>query len=197
MNKKIIVILCVLVTLVALKVIFFNKALAPTENTNVTESQNPKAPTVLYENKNEGFTFEYPSNLYLKEGKLGESSNGFTQVILVENNEYNKSFLEGKATVGEGPTSITVEVYPNPNKLNSLEWALQDKNWTVFNRSAGTSIKINNNEGSLHTWSGLYEGKSVVFTKDNKAYVFSVTWIDRNDQLLRDFDIILNSLTFK
>lgn len=156
-----------------------------------------KASMKVYSNADLSLSFEYPSNLFLYErNDVGTEANPQTAVMLVEDTQENRDVLEGRSTEPrEGPTGISITVFENPQKLNAADWVTNDTNWTVANSSA-TPVTVNGREGVSFTWSGLYEGRTVIVTTDTHAYAFSVTWMTPEDQIIRDFDMVLNSATF-
>lgn len=132
-----------------------------------------------YESSTFGISFEKIDNVYIKENKNG--------ILIVEDTEENRDLLDGKTTVArEGPTSISIEIYANPEYFPNLYLA-----------NNGTSTeKINGEEGIGYTWSGLYEGKTIVVTKGNQNYAFSVTWLTKEDKLLKDFEKLIDTADF-
>lgn len=173
--------------------IFFGNQPLPVAN----EISNGKASMVPYENAEYALSFQYPSNLYLHERTdAGTSERPQLSLFLVADTQENRDLLSGKTTEPrEGPTGITVDVYQNPEKLSATDWLKSDTTWTVANSTA-EPVTVGSHEGVSFTWSGLYEGKTVLFTQGDKAYVFTVTWMTPDDQIIRDFDMILNSLSF-
>lgn len=161
------------------------------------DTQNSKASMVPYENADYALNFQYPSNLYLHErSDAGTPERPQLALFLVADTQENRDLLNGVTTEPrEGPTGITVDVYQNPENLSAADWAQKDTNWTVANSSA-EPVTVNGREGITYNWSGLYEGKTVVVTNNGKAYVFSVTWMSPEDQILKDYDMVLNSLSF-
>ena len=155
-----------------------------------------KASMLPYANEEYGISFEYPSNLFLFERTdVGTPENPQLAVVLVEDTQENRDVLEGRATEArEGANGITVEAYQNPNSLSASDWVQNSTNWTVATSEA-TSVTVAGHEGVTYTWSGLYEGKSVVLTNADKAYVLSVSWMTPEDQIIRDFDMVLNTLS--
>ena len=152
--------------------------------------------TPTYQNEEYGLSFQYPEGLYLHERKdAGTPERPQLSLFLVEDTEENRDVLEGRNTTPrEGPIGITVDVYQNPEELSASEWVQDDTNWTVATSQA-EPVTINGRQGVSFTWSGLYEGRTVVLTKGDKAYVFSSTWMSEEDWTLRDFDTIVGSLS--
>ena len=168
------------------------------DNVDIVSPEIPKGKVgmSLYENYLYSFKFEYPENLYMKEqeGVLGKSD---LSMVLVEGTKENIDLIEGRYSGPgrEGPTMISIDVYKNEKMLSSEEWAKQDVNWNTGDKEV-SFIKVNGIQAVAYSWSGLYEGENVIITKGQKAYVFSVTWMNPEDQILKDFDMILKSFTF-
>lgn len=189
MNTKTAIAVVVALVVVGAGFYFFNNAQAP-----VIPETGEKAAMLPYKNEAFGLSFEYPSTLYMLErSDVGTPEAPQLALFLAENTEENRDVLEGKSTEPrEGPTGIAVTVFPNKENLSASDWVKNDTNWTVAN-SGATPVVVNGNEGVSYTWSGLYEGRTVVLTKGDKAYVFSVTWLTPEDQIIKDFEMVLNS----
>ncbi len=158
-------------------------------------AEAPKQSTVPYSLAEYKISFEHPSRLYLKEvSNAGTPESPQLAVVLVEDTQMNRDILDGKSELGgEGPTAIAVEVYQNPDGLEAEAWAKQGTNWTVSDEKL-TPIVVAGQKGISFNWDGLYQGKSLIVTKGTLAYVFSVTWLTPEDQLIKDFDMVLNSV---
>jgi len=165
---------------------------APMAIPEVPQSTN----TSTYQNEEYNLSFEYPSNLYLYEGlNQGTETRPQLALFLVEDTQENRDVLEGRATEArEGPIGISVDVYQNPEELSASEWVQNDTNWTVATSEA-EPVTVAGKEGVSFTWSGLYEGRTVVVTEGDKAYVMSTTWMTPEDHTLSDFELVLNSLS--
>lgn len=180
--------------------VFKNKEVAdPMDKVNIVEDVIPKGKSgmSLYENYLYNFRFEYPENLYMKESESADPNMSLLSLVLVEGTKENVDLIEGRYTGAgrEGPTTITVDVYNNSKKLTPEQWAKQDKNWNIGSKQISTG-RVGETGGVAYTWSGLYEGESVIITKGEEAYVFTVTWMTPEDQILKDFDKILKLFAF-
>lgn len=150
-----------------------------------------------YANPVLGLTFEYSMNYLLNEkggiaGTSGDEPRG--AIILVEDTQENRDLIEGRTTEArDGPTSINITIFPNPDRLNAEDWVRADTNWTV-RTSEAAPIGRGRVTGVMYSWSGLYEGKTVIVTEGTRAYVFSVTWLEPSDPILTEFDKILESV---
>jgi hypothetical protein len=154
--------------------------------------------SLAYKNASYKLGFKYPETYYKKE-KLdaGTPESPQLSVILAEDTPDNRAVLDGTTTeTREGPTAITVDVYQNTDKLATKDWIGKDTNWTVAN-SVATRTTVAGLEALTFTWSGLYEGKTVIVTSGDKAYVLSVTWMNPDDQIKKDFETLLSTITLK
>lgn len=155
-----------------------------------------KESMVTYVNVPDKILFEYPSSLYIKEKIGARGAEPKVTVTLVKNIEDNINFIEGRTTdVREGPTAITLDIYDNPKNLSPKDWAIESQNWNIATSQAEPITKAGE-RGVSYTWSGLYEGRSVVLSKERNIFVFSVTYMDKKDQMLKDFEMVLNSAAF-
>ena len=195
MNTKTAIAVVIAVVVVFGAFALFGGQQVPLVGNQLPAGQEGKASMVAYANEAYDLAFEYPSNLFLYEREdAGTPERPQLALFLVEDTQENRDVLEGRTTEPrEGPTGITVDAYQNPDQLSARAWAETDTNWTVVTAEA-SDITVAGREGISFTWSGLYEGKTVVVTEGDKAYVFSVTWMTPEDQILRDFDMVLNSL---
>ena len=201
-HTKTLFILGILAILIALAVSLFIHA-SPSMDQNVpfgtdndgVEVPLSKASMIQYSNSQNHISFEYPSNLFIKEVDHSSTSSRTLGLILVQNIGQNKDFINSSTTMmSEGPTTITLDVYPNPQKLSTDAWAKKNDEWKTFTNATSTETLIGGERGFTFHFSGLYEGKEYVVAKNDYAYVFRVTWLTENDQLIRDMDMILNSL---
>lgn len=161
----------------------------------VTEDASA-AGTALYGSDTYGISFAYPTLYYLRESEAGTAERPQGSVVLVEDTPENRDLLDGVSTEPrEGPTSITIDVYENPDGLSAEAWAERDTNWTVSSRATST-VSVGGFEGISFQWDGLYAGKTVIVAADGKAYVFSVTWMTDQDRIIADFNALLQTVGF-
>lgn len=194
MNTKTAIAVVIAVVVVFGAFMLLGNQSVPLVSDQLPASEENTADVTAYTNEEFNIAFTYPSTLFLSERDAGTSARPQLALFLTEDTEENRDVIEGRNTVPrEGPTGITVDVYQNPEQLSSSVWVQTDTNWTIANGGA-TDVTVAGNEGVTYTWSGLYEGRTVVVTKGDKAYVFSVTWMTPGDQILRDFDTVLNSV---
>ncbi len=142
------------------------------------------------------FGIEYPSKYYVQAKELDASTTPHLVVIMILDTQENRDLLDGKSNVArDGGTGITINAYRNLSKLSVEDWAKQDTNWNVSNKTL-VPTKVVGKDGVMFRWSGLYEGASVLLAHGDFVYVFAVSWETPQDPILDDFDQILASLRF-
>lgn len=153
-----------------------------------------KASMIPYSNTKYGIAFQYPSDLYIKEREVGTAAKPQLSITLVRDTQENRDLINGKSkTATEGPVSITIDVYMNPENLVAREWVSKATNWSMATKEA-VPIKVGDRNGMTFSWSGLYEGKTIVLTEGMRAYVLAVTWMDPQEQIIRDMAMILHNI---
>lgn len=149
--------------------------------------------TQVYESSAYGLSFSYPAGYYLKEHEA-PAERPQLSLVIVEDSEENRDLMEGRSSeLRDGPTAITIDVYPNPDRLPAEDWVRADMNWTV-RTSEAAPIGRGSITGVTYSWSGLYAGKSIVVTQGMRTYAFSVTWLTPADPILSAFDRVLASV---
>lgn len=183
MYKNIIITFFAIVFIVAGIALLVDSNSADPVSMQATPTVSTKASMVPYSNIEYGVSFEYPSNLYLSEKEMSSSSPQFSVAL-----------VESSSDAEASPVSIFVDVYMNKGDLSAKDWIFKETNWTT----AGQSIKdveVRGLTGVIYEYDGLYPGKAYVFTSKGRTYVLSVNWLSLDDQLIKDFDMIINSLS--
>ena len=144
-------------------------------------------------------SFKYPAHYFLEEKDIELSHRIRHQIILTEDTEENKSLREGEVRAGEGPVSITIDIFQNNldhQDARSFITGAGDSNYKLGNGLIATTTH-GSVEGLEYAWSGLYEGVSFVSATDAFIYMFSVTWLTPQDRIIADYDAILKSVAIK
>ncbi|MBP6888405.1 MAG: hypothetical protein KBC21_01760 [Candidatus Pacebacteria bacterium] len=144
-----------------------------------------------------GTQLTYPSTY----GTYEKSSSPYTKttntVVWYENTESNKNFFSGTPNAPtEPPTTMTLDVYTNPDNLEPRK-LLEGYTPYMFAKGEGRQLVLGGVPAQLFEWDGLYKGRSIMVTRNGFTYVFSVTAITQEDQILKDFDLLLSSVSFK
>lgn len=189
MNKYILIAVIVIVTLIGGFYILNSYIYNEKQGDGKNQSLN------TYSSAEYNFSFQYPNGYYLKDrNDIGTPEMPQLAVILVEDTQENRDLLDGKITEPrDGPVAITIDALQNPNKLNAEDWIKQDTNWYSAVSATIVPATVGSLKGISYTFDGLYMGKSFVVTKDTKTFVITVSWHSPTDQIVKDFDTILNS----
>jgi hypothetical protein len=145
-----------------------------------------------YSNADHHISFQYPENYVLSEMHPEDSSGNKHHVITL----INKKDLPVPVG-GEGPTSITIEMYDNDAKQSVEQWIRTSKE-SNFKLSSGNiaTTTIDGTPALSYRWSGLYEGTTIVSAKHNQIYVFTVTYLEMGADIIQDFVVIRDSIKF-
>lgn len=139
----------------------------------------------------------YPSTYGIYEKNNSPYTKTLNTVVWYENTESNKSFFLGTpGAASEPPVTMSLDIYSNPNNLSPKELLGADLSY-MFLKGPGVPVTLGGARASVFDWDGLYKGKSIMLNHKNLLYVFSVTSLGSTDQILRDFDLLLSSVSFK
>lgn len=161
-----------------------------------SEVETPKMNT--YSDANFGVSFTYPDTYVLSETDTQSSqdaSGRIATIVLVD-----KVAAANIPEAGEGPTSITFDIYVANPLFTSLDaWirGSQQSNFQLSRDSVISPASIAGIEALSYTWDGLYMGRSVALPHGEEILVASVTSLTPNDVILSDFEAILATLVLK
>lgn len=159
--------------------------------------QEKKQSMLSFTSPTGALSFEYPSGYYVFEKEVGTPTVPQTAIVLVEDTEENRAIIANVTEeVREWPTMITIDAYPNQKGLSPEVWAQQETTWKLSDKVL-SPLMVGSIPAVRYTWSGLYEGISTVLTSNTHAYVGSVTWMTKEDQILKDYEMILSTLKFQ
>ncbi len=135
-----------------------------------------------------GISFSYPDGY-----ELSERDEAGTHTITL----INKKDLP-LPEAGEGPTSITVEVIPNPQNQTTEEW-IRSSPLSNFRLSGGTpaEVLVGTESALAFAWDGLYPGTTIAQARGDKIYAFSVTHLSPEDPIRTHFAQVVASATFQ
>ena len=155
-----------------------------TQDTASTENLN------LYANGTYGISFAYPETYVVSEGERGTPERPHYAIVLTHQDDVDLPIG------GEGPTTITLDVYANAPEKTLSTWlhTTPESNLTLGD-GALEEMVVGKVPALAYRWSGLYEGKSVALLHDGSVIVLSVTYLAPEDAIVHDFDTVLRSLT--
>ncbi len=184
MNKKIYLGLALAFILLAL--FFVLKKEPVREPINVTEeSQTLKT----YNIKELGLSFNYPDTYNLIEEDAGSNQRKNTRLTLMD-----KGFTPPIG--GEGPKTINIDIYQNNiDKQTPENWI---KNNSNSNYKLGDGVikqtTIDGKPALEYSWSGLYNGVTIVFEHNENIVAVSGTYLEVGDRIVKDYKNLLASI---
>jgi len=139
-----------------------------------------------------GLSFDYPKTYIIREQTV---QNGGFEAILVEDTAENRAIWNGEAPGREGPISINIQSFPNPENLSPLTWAEQNK---ISNLSLVIgdiqNFEMSGAPAILYQWDGLYRADQIIFTNKNKIFLLSSTYLNEEDEIRIIFANLITSL---
>lgn len=151
-----------------------------------------------YTNTTADFSFTYPATYFVTERTINTAQRGHWQVILAEDTEVNRQLLGGTYTgpAREGPPTITFDIYQNNLDNQTVEQWIRNTSESNFKMGPMTlaSTTVATAPALEFTWSGLYEGNTVVFAHNDHIIAAAVAYLTPNDPIRTDFRNILQSI---
>lgn len=139
----------------------------------------------------------YPATYGIYEKTNSPYTKTLNTIVWYENTEQNKNFFLGvPGSQSEPPVTMTLDIYDNPNNLSPKELLGADLAY-MFSKGPGITTTLGGLPATIFDWDGLYKGRSIMINNKNRTYVFSVTSLLGTDTILRDFDLLLGSVSFK
>ncbi len=139
-----------------------------------------------FANAEYGISFQYPSSYAVDEHHFADRHT----IVLMD-----KVALAAAPENGEGPTSITFDVFKNPRDLTPSEWVKTNSasNFQLSNGALASTTQAEA-EAVAYLWDGLYRGESYVFGNEDDIVMASVTMLEPADRIRKDFEHILRTL---
>lgn len=134
----------------------------------------------------DGYSFLYPMTYELSSQSMGDVD----AIVFLP-----KGYVPPEN--GEGPPTISVAAYPVPQEVALRQWLASDSrsNWQlVLDDRATRSITIDGKEAIWYHYSGLYENDAVAVLHNNRVIIFTVGYLDPQDQIRTDFNILVENI---
>ncbi len=147
-------------------------------------------PMLAFENTEYGISFKYPSSYAVEEHHFADRHS----IVLAD-----KEALAQAPQSGEGPTTITFDIFDNPKGLTPSEWVRQNSasNFQLSPNGVLASTTQSGAEAVAYVWDGLYRGESYVFADEDDIVMASVTMLESDDEIRAAFERILRSLVLE
>jgi len=142
-----------------------------------------------YSSDTHKIAFTYPAKYDLTERPLDIEDMKGTYIILNPNDVQ-------VPVGGEGPPGITITVFEN-QKNTPLADFLQKATGNTPSPTGGFDFQettIASKSAIAYTSTGLYESDNIAVANNGKVYIFSASWMTRDDQTLKDLGSIISSV---
>ena len=158
------------------------------------ESPKKLAPenTVYYTNPTYGISFSYPDTYELVEQDIGSGERRRYVIALAD-----KEALSRAPQNGEGPPSITFDIFQNNIDNTSIENWIRGTNFSNFKLNLDGELSptsVGRARALSYTWDGLYRSQSIVFEHNENIVMSTVGYLSAQDEIVRDFTYILSTV---
>lgn len=162
------------------------------------ESDSDRSSVSTYSNSDIGIKFDYktgPSGYVIEESNPADPKSGlFKSIVLIQSNDAERA----KPVEGEGPATITIQIFKNSKKLQSLNWANENTQYSNINLKTGnvSETVVGGANAIRYMADGLYASENFVVTHGGNVYMISGMFISEDSDLRRDFMPLVNSVQF-
>ncbi len=145
-----------------------------------------------YDSEQHGLSFSYSDRYKIEERDIEVNGTMAHFITLTRKDEVAPEN-------GEGGPAINVAIFSDLGEKPLADWLSGITNSTPmpttgWDYQEGT---IAGETAIFYSSTGLYEADNAAVARDGKAYLISAGWLTREDQILKDYDALLQSLTFK
>lgn len=175
----------ILIALVVILVLIGAYFLWPTETNNYQIFTSPEL----------GLQFSYPTGYELKVGAGADGNSEFVQSLVLMTAQ---DAATPPPVGGEGPATITIQVFKNTLKQWPLIWAETHPQFSNINLKQGevSEVVVGGAKAVRYLADGLYATDTVVVAHGENIYVFSGMFITEDSDLRRDFSPLIDSVSF-
>ncbi len=163
----------------------------------VSDLDNSNTDFVTYSNVELGLAFDYKdgANGYVVQESTPSGDPDLVRaIVLIPSADAGKPAPMG----GEGPATITVQVFKNTKKQWSRTWADEHTQYSNINLKMGevSEAVVGGANAIRYMADGLYASENFVVAHGEYVYVFTGMFLDENSSLRKDFSPIVNSVRF-
>lgn len=121
-----------------------------------------------------------------------------TTITIMREEDY-QSILRGERAGGEGPPVISISLYDNPNNPSPRTWAVQYPQLSNYNLRTSEigETTLSGFPAITYSADGLYPSRNIVGSDNVRIYYINGQYLDRDSDIYRDFDEIVESIKFK
>ncbi len=162
----------------------------PDNGTTTVSTSTPGTQARTFTSTTYGISFQYPASYTLREDDATFQGTSIHVVTLSDTEALAQAPLNG-----EGPPSINVSI--SSTTATSTESWIRTSSVSNFALAATTtlsSMTVNGMPALSYQSDGLYSTNNVVLLQGGRAYHFSVAWITREDDIIEDFEQLLDTV---
>jgi hypothetical protein len=154
-----------------------------------------------YRNEEDGIGFEYrkdPDGYTLTLPDVPKDNPTLMRGrYVLTNTKAHEEFL-ASTDAREGPPTLSVTVFDNPDGLPVDVWVKEHEAVSNFNPATSKpfATTLGGQKGILYNADGLYASSNVVVSYNGKIYLLTGTYGERTDPIYRDFDSLTAFFSF-
>lgn len=138
-----------------------------------------------------------PDGYLLINDQISWPENIISSISLIKKLDYEWSSQPGFE--GEGPPTITISVFKNPERFNAKDWAYANSlasNIELID-SPPIPVELGGEEGIYYLVLGLYLFDTYVFSYNDEIYLLSGAYHEKNDEYYQNFSDVITTVGFK
>lgn len=149
-----------------------------------------------------GFEFAYktgPDGYVLEEMKpASEPGSPLQTLVLLPTRDKERLLREGAPMGGEGPATLTINIFDNAMKRQPGVWAMEQSAYSNYGLKRGevTETVVGGANAVAYAADGLYPSTNVVVAHGSKIYLFTGMVPDETSSLRTDFLALLETVKF-
>jgi hypothetical protein len=142
--------------------------------------------------------FDYrvsPDGYVVFEPPIEEADEFFEKAfILIQQDDYAE--LQASTEPREGPPTINLLVFKNPEGLSAAEWVISESDVSSFGLTIGdlAETTVSGGDAVRFTIDGLYRGDVVVTAHGDRIFFFSGAYLEEGSPIHLDFSEILDTI---
>ena len=159
------------------------------------EHEEQEATPITFNSTELGLMFVYPGTYTLQTHEIGNDERMWTALTLIDT-EILQQALENGAS--EGPPAIAIQVFDNVEEYTLEEW-IKGTSYSNYKLAiiddTLTPTTVGGEEALAYRYSGLFETNAVVVARGDTMYMFSADWLTPEDKNIRDFELLLETVS--
>ncbi len=144
-----------------------------------------------YSSEHLDLSFKYPSSYSVESQHAGTAERQWHVLVFLP-----KGYIAPEG--GEGPATITISVYDNPERTPLETWVRGDarSNFKLSADGGLTPAVVGGESGLSYRHSGLYETDATAVAHDDKIYVFAAGWQSPEEKTRAQLKDLLSTVQF-